>query len=69
MASVAEYKFQNDNGDGFKAAKDRISSELGGGYESNCPMFDSYNYIVITDSCSNPGKAGDICRAYGGKPV
>jgi len=67
MATVAKYAFKDQ--DSWRAACNRLSSEVGSGWDTSAPMFDSDLYIEIKDSCTDMGKAADICRGYGGRPL
>jgi len=66
---IAEYEFSNY--DEWTKAKDRLYSVLGSSSYANwddCSTYSNPWYIRIYDECSDVSNAGQICRAYGGKP-
>lgn len=71
---IATFKFDaKSNYDGYKKAQEKIKYEVdknGWTTDSDGGIFSSTNYyfIKIYSSIKDAGKAGDICRAYGGKP-
>jgi hypothetical protein len=59
---IATYEFPNK--ESYDAAKYKIRDELG---DSSWSGDGSY-YLNILSDCSDPGRASQICAAYGGKP-
>jgi hypothetical protein len=66
---IAKFKFDGkSNSDGYQTAKDKLKYEFGSynGWTTDSSGWDYY--IIIKPNIRDAGKAGDICRAYGGKP-
>ncbi|MCO4755966.1 MAG: hypothetical protein KC478_15910, partial [Bacteriovoracaceae bacterium] len=61
MAEIATFEFPDS--DSQDKASEKISVECGSGGHQGF----SYG-LVIFDDCSNPSKAMDICRIFGGQP-
>ena len=59
MSTIAKYEFSNRSS--LDNALSMIRKEIGSGVEQYG------DYLEITGNCSDPQKAGEICRAYGGR--
>ncbi|MDD4439354.1 MAG: hypothetical protein PHS04_15170 [Tissierellia bacterium] len=76
MASeIAKFKFDaKSNNDGYEKAKEKLRYEFGqtNGWTTDSDgtwfTWASTYYIIIRSDIKDAGKAGDICRAHGGKP-
>ncbi|HHT23012.1 MAG TPA: hypothetical protein GXZ87_06840 [Bacteroidales bacterium] len=73
--TIATFKFDaSSNLAGYEKAKEKLRYEFGqtNGWttDSDGTWFTSTDnyYIIIQSNIKDAGKAGDICRANGGKP-
>ncbi len=70
---IATFRFEASNNDGYKKAQEKLRYEFdesGWDTDSDSGFWDTaeYYFIIIMSNIDDAGKAGDICRAYGGKP-